>query len=53
MPISIKELHIKINVQEDGPSNVGPGKSSPQKSDQMVQEILDQIHQIQQRKQER
>ena len=50
MPIEIKELHIKINVKEDGGKSSesdGNGKSK------MVQECLDQVMTILKNKDER
>jgi len=53
MPIEIKELHIKINVSEDGQTNASNDKKSGGKSENLIQECLDQISLINSRKNER
>lgn len=53
MPISIKELHIKINVQDDGQSNTAGGQTPKDKKDKMIAACLEQVAAMQQRKKDR
>ncbi|MBV1923935.1 MAG: hypothetical protein KUG68_07910 [Flavobacteriaceae bacterium] len=53
MPISIKELHIKINVQDDGQSSSPAAEMPEKKKDNVIQECIEQIMTIQNRKLER
>ena len=51
MPIEIKELHIKINVNEG--SNSSPKKDTQSKDKHLVAECVEQIMQIIERQKER
>lgn len=51
MPIEIKELHIKINVNEG--SNSSPKKDTKSKDKDLVAECVEQIMQIIERQKER
>lgn len=52
MPIEIKELHIKINVNEGSKSNAAP--SAPKsKGEDPVAECVEQVMKIIERKKER
>ena len=53
MPIEIKELLIKINVNDEGQTNASPDKSSGSKSTDLIEQCIEQITEIQQRKNER
>ena len=53
MPLEIKELHIKINVNEGEQTNASPGKKPGGNQEEMVQACIDQIMNIQNRKNER
>jgi hypothetical protein len=53
MPLEIKELHIKINVNEGGQSNASPNKKPGGKQEDLVQTCIDEIMNIQNRKKER
>ena len=53
MPISIKELHVKINVQDDGQSSTAQSKPSADKKDKMIAACLEQVSAMQERKKER
>lgn len=50
MPIEIKELHIKINVNEGSKPPVSPAKS---KDEDPVAECVEQVMKIIERKKER
>ncbi len=52
MPIEIKELHIKINVNEDSKSGAKPASSSHIEKD-AVAECVEQVMKIIERKKER
>ncbi|MCV9930362.1 DUF5908 family protein [Flavobacterium sp. LS1R49] len=52
MPIEIKELHIKINVNEGSKSAASPS-SSESKDDDAIAECVEQVMKIIQRKKER
>lgn len=51
MPIEIKELHIKINVNEG--SNSSPKKDPQSKDKDLIAECVEQIMQIIERQKER
>ena len=53
MPIEIKELLIKINVNDSGQTNASPNKSSGGKSNNLIEQCLEQMTEIQNRKNER
>ena len=53
MPISIKELHIKINVQDDGQSSTAQTKAPEAKKDKLIAACLEQVSAMQDRKKER
>ena len=53
MPIEIKELHIKINVNDGGQSNAAPDKQSGGGNSNLMEECIEQIMQIENRKNER
>lgn len=52
MPIEIKELHIKINV-EDPHEQPASGKNSPLEKEQLIAECVEQVMDILARKEER
>ena len=52
MPIEIKELHIKVNVEEPSPERSGPGRRPPQSTrdrdtlvDLCVEKVLEVLKQ--------
>lgn len=51
MPIEIKELHIKINVNETSKS--APPSSSKGKDDEVINECVEQVMKVIERKKER
>ncbi len=53
MPIEIKELHIKINVNDSGQNNAAPDKKPGGKSEDAIQACIEQMLSIQERKNER
>ena len=53
MPIEIKELHIKINVNEDSKSGAKPASSSSNNEKDAVAESVEQVMKIMERKKER
>jgi len=53
MPIEIKELHIKINVNDGGQSNATQDKQAGGKDANMMEVCIEQIMQIENRKNER
>ena len=53
MPISIKELHIKINVQDDGQSSNPGSQGLQKKKGNVIEECVEQIMAIENRKEER
>ena len=53
MPIEIKELHIKINVNDSGQTNASQDKQPGGSSGNMMEECIDQIMHIENRKNER
>ncbi|WP_299677246.1 DUF5908 family protein [uncultured Dokdonia sp.] len=53
MPIEIKELHIKINVDENKAGSTGVTTVDQEKVTQLIQENVSQIMKIQHRKKER
>lgn len=53
MPIEIKELLIKINVNDGSQTNASPDKSSGGKSNDLIEQCIEQITAIQNRKNER
>ena len=53
MPIEIKELHIKINVNDNGQSNASPNKSSGENTANLVSECIEKVFEIHDRKNER
>jgi len=52
MPIEIKELHIKINVNEGSKPNSPPG-APKSKGEDVVAECVEQVMKIIERKKER
>lgn len=52
MPVEIKELHIKINV-EDKPPAGSPGKTKQQEKDQIIVACVEQVMEILSKKEER
>ena len=52
MPIEIKELHIKINVNDSGRSAESAG-SANEKKDRIVAECVEQVMEILSKKNER
>ncbi|WP_199858515.1 DUF5908 family protein [Flavobacterium sp. Root901] len=53
MPIEIKELHIKINVNENANSGAKPASSSSNNEKDNVAECVEQVMKIIERKKER
>lgn len=53
MPIEIKELHIKINVNESANSGAKPASSSSNNEKDTVAECVEQVMKIIERKKER
>ncbi len=53
MPIEINELHIKINVNDAAQSNASADKKSGGKDQDLLQSCIDQVMNIQERKNER
>ena len=53
MPIEIKELHIKINVDENTTGSSGVTTVDQKKVARLIQENVEQIMKIQHRKKER
>ncbi|MCC4212600.1 DUF5908 family protein [Leeuwenhoekiella parthenopeia] len=53
MPIEIKELHIKINVSDDAQSTASASRSPEAKKEAIIQACLEQVMQIDKRKNER
>ena len=53
MPIEIKELHIKINVNDGGQSNAAPDNTSGGNSAKVISSCIEKVFEIQDRKKER
>ena len=53
MPIEIKELHIKINVNDSGQSNAAPDKASGGNAANLISSCIEKVFEIQDRKNER
>ena len=53
MPIEIKELHIKINVDESRAKATTSSSANQTKMNRMLRENVEQIMHIEQRKKER
>lgn len=53
MPIEIKELFIKINVNDESQTNAAPDKNAGGKKQGIIEACLDQFVEIQNRKNER
>ena len=53
MPIEIKELHIKINVNENSNLGTKPVSTSPSDEKDAVAECVEQVMKIIERKKER
>ena len=53
MPIEIKELHIKINVNDSGQSNTAANKSSGGNDANVISSCIEKVFEIQNRKNER
>lgn len=53
MPIEIKELHIKINVNGTEQTNASPSKNPGAKADAIVKTCLEEVMRIDSRKKER
>lgn len=53
MPIEIKELHIKINVNDSSQSNATPSKGSGDNTAKVIASCLEKVFEIQDRKKER
>jgi hypothetical protein len=53
MPIEIKELHIKINVDDSQQSNATPNKEPGQITDKVIKMCIEEIMEIESRKNER
>jgi hypothetical protein len=52
MPIEIKELHIKINV-EDQPRSSDPAQMRKDEKDKIIAECIEQVMEIMAKNQER
>ncbi|RMA58871.1 DUF5908 family protein [Ulvibacter antarcticus] len=53
MPIEIKELHIKINVDDNQQTNATSTKEPGQMTDKVIRMCVEQMMQIETRKNER
>lgn len=53
MPIEIKELHIKINVNGTEQTNTSPNKQSGGKLETIVKAAVEEVMRIESRKKER
>ncbi|NQY28524.1 MAG: hypothetical protein HRT69_03525 [Flavobacteriaceae bacterium] len=53
MPIEIKELHIKINVDEKQTTTIASSEMSKTASDELLKECVEQVMNIETRKNER
>ncbi|HET8804795.1 MAG TPA: DUF5908 family protein [Aequorivita sp.] len=53
MPIEIKELHIKINVNDNEQSNVSQRNNPEGKMDDLIKACVEEVFNIQSRKKER
>lgn len=53
MPIEIKELHIKINVNGNEQSNVSQNKKPEDKMDHLIKACVEEVFNIESRKRER
>ena len=53
MPIEIKELYIKINVNDDAQTNASSEKTSGGRKDDIIKQCIEEITTIQERKKER
>jgi hypothetical protein len=53
MPIEIKELHIKINVNGTEQSNASPDKQSGSKAEAIIKAAVEEVMRIESRKTER
>lgn len=53
MPIEIKELHIKINVNGTEQTNASPNKQPQGKLDAVVNTCIEEVMRIESRKKER
>ena len=53
MPIELKELHVKINVNDAGQTNASQDKKAGGKEGNVIEMCLEQIAQMEQRKKER
>ena len=53
MPIEIKELHIKINVNGTEQTNAAPNKQPEGKLEHAVKTCLEEVMRIESRKKER
>jgi phenylpyruvate tautomerase PptA (4-oxalocrotonate tautomerase family) len=53
MPIEIKELHIRINVDEPSGQTAGEGEISEEQKDEIIEECVEQVMEILSLKEER
>ena len=53
MPIEIKELHIKINVNDNSQSNATPNKASGGNTSNLISDCIEKVFEIHDRKNER
>jgi hypothetical protein len=53
MPIEIKELHIKVNVNGDEQTNASPNKQSGGKAEAVIKAAVEEVMRIESRKKER
>lgn len=53
MPVEIKELHIKINVSDGSNATTAKAASATDKKDKIIAACVEQLLNIQKRKEER
>lgn len=53
MPIEIKELHIRINVEEPTPAASATGNTKRDEKDQIIAACVEQVMKILSKKEER
>lgn len=53
MPIEIKELHIKINVNDSSQSNASPNRESGSNASNLISACVEKVFEVLDRKNER
>lgn len=53
MPIEIKELHVRINVEESTPAANAAGEATQSEKDQIIAACVEQVMEILSKKEER